>query len=374
VTDSLHIGLMTGTSVDAVDAVLVDLSVTPPRLVAAISHPIPEPLERAIQALIASRGEGPARAAWNLDAALGDLYADAVEALLAYADIDRARVKAIGCHGQTVLHEPGGESSLTVQLGDANRVAARTGIATVADFRRLDIALGGEGAPLAPAFHAACLRPSNHRRVILNIGGIANVTVLDPAPTSPVLGFDTGPGNTLVDAWASRHLGERIDRDAHWARGGQVIPTLLEAMLSDGYFRRPLPKSTGRELFHVEWLEAHIDEQRAALDPRDVQRTLCELTAASATDAIEVHAGSAREVLVAGGGCHNPVIMGSLAERLASRRVDTTAAAGVDPDWLEAIAFAWIAARTMAGETGNLPSVTGARRPAVLGATYHGAG
>ncbi len=368
---ALFVGLMTGTSVDAVDAALVELGAGTPRLVEALAWPIPDALRAEIHSLIASKGAAPASSAWRVDAELGLLYAQAVEALLGRASVGRHEVAAIGCHGQTVLHAPGAELPLTVQLGDPNRIAAATGITVVADFRRIDVALGGEGAPLAPAFHAECLR-AGHGRVVLNVGGIANATLLPADPAAPVVGFDTGPGNTLLDAWCSRHLGSPMDVDGAWARGGRVIEALLEASLAEPYFERAPPKSTGRELFDLPWLEKRLAASAPEAAPRDVQRTLCELTALSAARAIERHAPWAEEVLIAGGGSHNPVLMDALVAHMRPRAVATTSHAGVDPDWMEAVAFAWLASRTLAAEIVDIASVTGARRAAVLGALYRG--
>ena len=369
---SLFIGVMSGTSVDAIDTALVEAGEHATRLVACRTHPIPERLRARIQALITSKGAAPALEAWSVDAELGTLYAEAVTGLLESCAVDAAAVTAIGCHGQTVFHDPDSEPPVTVQLGDPNRITAGTGIPVAADFRRVDLALGGHGAPLAPGFHAACLRKPGHGRVIVNIGGIANTTLLHADEARPVIGFDTGPGNTLLDFWAARHLGRTMDLDGAWASRGVVVEDLLAQMLRDPYFARTPPKSTGRELFDATWLDRQIATHGSTLEPVDVQRTLCELTAASVADAVVRHAPWADEILVSGGGAHNPVVMAALSHRLSPRPVTTTAIAGVDPDWVEAIAFAWLAARTCRGEPGNLPSVTGARRAAVLGGIFRG--
>ena len=368
---ALFVGLMTGTSVDAVDAALIDVDAHPPRLVEALAWPIPDALRAGVHALIASKGAAPASTAWRIDAELGALYALAVEELLRRSGVDRRGIAAIGCHGQTVMHAPGDEPALTVQLGDPNRIAAATGIAVVADFRRIDVALGGEGAPLAPAFHAEFLR-ADRGRVVLNVGGIANATLLPADAGAPAVGFDTGPGNTLLDAWCRRHRGTPMDTDGDWGRGGQVVQALLEALLAEPYFERAPPKSTGRELFDMDWLDRRIAASAPRAAARDVQRTLCELTALSAARAIEAHASWAEEVLVAGGGCHNPVIMDALAAHLPSRAVSTTAPAGIDPDWVEAVAFGWLASRALAGDSVDLTAITGARRAAVLGGLFRG--
>jgi anhydro-N-acetylmuramic acid kinase len=275
-------------------------------------------------------------------------------------------VRAIGSHGQTLRHRPGGTHPFTLQLGDPSVLAERCGIDVVADFRRADVAAGGQGAPLLPAVHAMLLGTPGQTRVVLNLGGIANITVL--GADGSVRGFDTGPANGLLDAWCQRHRGQPFDRDGAFATSGAPDPQLLQALLADGYFNLPPPKSTGREHFHLAWLDAH--PRVAALAPADVQASLLALTVRSIAEAIERHAGDAGEVLVCGGGVHNPLLMRRLAERLAPRSLRSTADFGVDPDYLEAIAFAWLARQRLLGLPGNLPAVTGARGPRLLGAIY----
>ena len=286
----------------------------------------------------------------------------AVLALLTDTGVSTEAVSAIGQHGQTLRHHPSGDIPYTVQIGDPNRLAERTGITVVADFRRRDMAAGGQGAPLVPAFHAAQLAMPGIATAVVNIGGIANVTLI--ATDGGVTGWDTGPGNTLLDAWVSRHQGVPFDDAGKWAATGNLLRPLLVDMLEDPYFTRSHPKSTGPELFNLDWVTSHLVGEAAA----DVQRTLVELTAASIARAL-VDA-SPKVVRVCGGGARNGFLMQRLCARLPECEVTTTAAAGVDPAWVEAWAFAWLAEQTLAGQPGNVPSVTGAKGPRVLGGIY----
>jgi anhydro-N-acetylmuramic acid kinase len=359
----LYVGLMSGTSLDGVDAVVADFAAPPGRLVASHFAPYPEVVRAEALALNAVGPNELERAA-ELGNRLAELYATAVKALLAEAQVDKDRIAAIGCHGQTVRHRP--DHGYTVQLGNGALLAERTGIPVVCDFRSRDVAAGGHGAPLVPAYHAACFASSTVHRVIVNIGGIANVT--DLRPGGPVHGFDTGPGNVLLDLWAQKHLGQPLDRDGAWAGSGKVVDELLRAMLADPYFAGSPPKSTGRDQFNAGWLSQFRPER---FTPPDVQATFAALTAQSIAEAVTRFCGGAREVLVCGGGASNSHLMAELGRRLASARVATTAAAGVDPDWVEAMAFAWLAREALAGRPGSLPEVTGAAGGRVLGAIYH---
>jgi anhydro-N-acetylmuramic acid kinase len=273
---------------------------------------------------------------------------------------------AIGCHGQTVWHEPQSDAPNTLQIGDNNQIAAATGVTVIGDFRRRDMALGGQGAPLVPAFHQALLMDSVERRMVLNIGGIANLSLLIPG--QPVRGFDTGPGNMLIDAWIWRNKGLPYDKDAAWARSGQVVPALLELMLGDPWFALPPPKSTGREYFNLSWIEQQL-QRFPALAPQDVQATLTELTALTIAQQVQLNDGCDR-LLVCGGGSQNPLLMARLATHLSGTEVGTTDEAGISGDDMEALAFAWLAFRTLNGLPGNLPAVTGAREMSVLGAIF----
>jgi anhydro-N-acetylmuramic acid kinase len=294
---------------------------------------------------------------------LAHCYAQAVRELLATAGTDPARVAAIGCHGQTIRHQPA--AGYTVQLNNPALLAELTGIAVIADFRSRDIAAGGQGAPLVPAFHAAVFGDPKQHRVILNIGGIANLTDLKPG--NPVRGFDCGPGNLLMDAWIERHKGLHYDEAGNWARQGRVVPRLLNSLLANVFFRAGPPKSCGRDEFNRAWLEGHLagDEK-----PEDVQATLLELSALSAARAVDQWCGRPEALFVCGGGARNDALMARLQQLLPDCRVAGTDSLGQPADWVEAVAFAWLAWRTLRGETGNLPEVTGARGPRVLGAIY----
>ena len=361
---ALHLGLISGTSADGIDAALVRFE---PRLevVAACTRAYPRPLRARIVALAKSRASVALDDYGRLDVEIGECFAQAALALLAEAGIDRAAVAAIGSHGQTVCHRPGGEHPFTLQIGDPSVIAERTGILTVADFRRADIAAGGQGAPLLPALHAALFGDARTPRAVLNLGGIANVTLLSPG--KDVAGFDTGPANCLLDAWAARHLGTERDDGGAWAAGGEVRGDLLAAWLQEPYFAAPPPKSTGREHFNLDWLDARLPAGIAAID---VQATLLALSARSIADALQ--AGRVREVYACGGGVHNAALMAALRAELPDMRIDTTAALGLDPDFVEAAGFAWLARARLRGEPGNLPSVTGARGARVLGGIFGG--
>lgn len=362
----LYIGLMSGTSMDGIDAALVDLADTSVDVLAVYEHEYPSGLREQLESARVDAGIRTANDVATLHRQVGECFRDAANTLLALAGRDARTVTAIGSHGQTIRHEPAIDEPFSLQIGDPGLIARGTGVTTVADFRSADIALGGQGAPLAPAFHEWLFRRRGENRIVLNIGGIANITILH-GDDSDTTGFDTGPGNTLLDAWTSRHHGATFDRDGQWAASGSVVTDLLQRALADPYFAAPPPKSTGFEYFNLEWLDAF---GAAEHDPVDVQATLCALTAASVAAAIRQAATGVSEILVCGGGVHNAELMRQLRERLPGIPVVSTASAGLDPDWVEAVAFAWLAMRTVHNLPGNLPSVTGALRPAVLG-TIH---
>ena len=352
---------------DAVDAGLVELGGKLPRLVATLSGAWPERLLERMKRL--AGGEPlDATAVAILDTEVGRFIAQVVKDLLATQRIDARRVQAIGCHGQTVAHVPEGEVPTTWQLGDANIIAERTGITTINDFRRRDMAAGGQGAPLAPAFHAAVLRDRLEERVVLNLGGIANVTVLPTDDAADVTGFDTGPANCLLDLWARRHLGQPFDRDGAWAESEHPDTRFLAHLKSDPYFDLLPPKSTGTQYFSAAWLDARLGTTND-LSPAKVQATLLALSSATVADAISRHAPKTQRVLVCGGGVHNRALMRQLTQTLGIP-VESTARHGVDPDWVEAMAFAWLAERTLSSRHGNLPTVTGSSGPRILGAIH----
>lgn len=362
---TLYIGLMSGTSLDGVDAALVDFSAAPAgRLLHTAFVPYPQALRDEALALNTSGADEIHRAA-TLAATVSALYLQAVTRLLREAKIEADAVAAIGCHGQTVRHRP--DCGYTVQLCHPAWLAEHCGITVIADFRMRDIAAGGQGAPLVPAFHAACFRDAAQHRAIVNIGGIANLS--DLPPSGPVSGFDTGPGNLLMDLWCTRRRGDAYDAAGAWAASGTVIAPMLEAMLADPYFAAAPPKSTGRDHFHADWLARFAPQSHAAAD---VQATLLELTATSIADALRRHCAEATALYVCGGGAANTQLIARLIARLAPQQVSvqSTAALGLDPDWVEAVAFAWLAHRTLQGLPGNLPEVTGARGSRVLGAIY----
>lgn len=363
-----YIGLMSGTSVDGIDAVLVSIdSEHRLNLLASHQHPLADSVRAEIQALMLP-GENEIDREGALDTELGQLFAQAALAVLKTAGKAPAEIRAIGSHGQTIRHRPHGAHPFTRQIGNPAVIAELTGITTVADFRSRDLAAGGEGAPLVPAFHNAVFRKSGVSRVIVNIGGIANITFLPADPAAAVTGFDTGPGNTLLDQWIAQQLGQTHDRNGDWAASGQVLADLLERLLDDEFFSRPPPKSTGREHFHPGWLRHHLSGTES---PADVQATLAELTARSVAEAIHgMVPGRVDEVYVCGGGAHNVDLLRRLRARLGDTPLATTTSLGIDPDWIEAVAFAWLAHQTLAGHPGNLPSVTGARRAVVLGGIY----
>ncbi|MFN3918844.1 MAG: anhydro-N-acetylmuramic acid kinase [Methylohalobius sp.] len=359
------IGLMAGTSLDGVDAVLAEISAQDFSLCAHLYTPFTDELHQKLRRHCFA-AQVPLMVLGQLDAELGELFGRCALALLDKAGVSPQRVRAIGSHGQTFHHNPQALYPYTLQIGDPNRIAEITGITVVADFRRRDLAAGGQGAPLVPGFHRAVFYSPKENRAVLNLGGIANLTLLPKDPTQPVIGFDVGPGNTLLDYWIARHLGQPWDSEGQWARQGQVVPKLLKALLADPYFSRPAPKSTGPEYFSSAWLETRL-QSFDGIKPQDVQATLAHLTAASV--ALSFKNPKSDRLLVCGGGAHNLHLL-ELLEDYCGCPVETTSAYGIGPDWVEAAAFAWLAWRTLAGLPGNLPAVTGARREVILGGIY----
>jgi anhydro-N-acetylmuramic acid kinase len=359
---SYFIGLMSGTSLDGVDAALVEFASPDPALIDTVYLPFPAPLRAELEALQAPGPDELERAA-RAGNELARLYAEASLALLRQTGIARTAIRACGCHGQTVRHRP--DAGYTLQIGNPALLAELSGMCVVADFRSRDVAAGGQGAPLVPAFHAAAFGADATHRVIVNIGGIANLT--DLPPRSGVTGFDTGPGNVLLDLWARLHLGEEHDAAGAWAKTGEVRAELLGQMLAEPYFAKQPPKSCGRDLFNPGWLEEFpVHDART----QDVQATLAELSAQSIAAAVSRYCRQAAELYVCGGGAHNLDLLERLRRNLPQCRVDTTAALGTDPDWVEAIAFAWLARQTLDGRPASVPAVTGARGARVLGAIY----
>ena len=360
----LYLGLISGTSADGIDAALVRFA---PELevIAAGTSPYPDDLRTRIVALARNDATITLDEFGHLDVEIGACFADAALALLRETNAAPGAVTALGSHGQTVCHRPSGPHPFTLQLGDPNVIAERTGIVTVADFRRADVAAGGQGAPLLPALHAAVLADPAIPRAILNLGGIANLTLL--VPGQPVLGFDTGPANCLMDAWSLRVRGVPRDEGGGWARRGHVDEAVLARLLDDPYFSAAPPKSTGREYFNLDWLDTRLPQ---GLAPEDAQATLLQLSARSIATALRGNAPEIRAVYACGGGVHNGVLMDALRVGLPGVKLDTTAALGLDPDFVEAVGFAWLARARLENLPGNLPSVTGARGVRVLGAVY----
>ena len=364
-----YIGLMSGTSVDGIDAALVSIPASGQlALLATHQHPFPVAVRTAIQELM-QPGPNEIEREGELDVQLGHLFAAATQALLAKAGVSASSIRAIGSHGQTIRHRPHAPHPFSRQIGNPSVIAEETGITTVADFRARDLAAGGEGVPLVPAFHHWLFRKPGVNRAIVNIGGIANITWLPSSENSAVLGFDTGPGNTLLDQWIARHKNEPYDRDGVWAASGRLQAELLTRLMANDYFAKAPPKSTGREYFHIAWLEQQLAGKHK---PEDVQATLVELTATSIAQSLEFLPERVGELYVCGGGHHNRHLLTRLRALLPGIPIATTASLGLDPDWVEAAAFAWLAHQTLAGRAGNMPSVTGARHPVLLGGIYLG--
>lgn len=353
---------MSGTSLDGVDAALVRMDAQGPVLVETVFSPFDAELREEILALNRTSHDELTHAALAGNI-LAQRYAASVSELLDKANLDVTQVSAIGCHGQTIRHRP--DLGFTIQIGNASLLAELTGINVIADFRSRDMAAGGQGAPLVPAFHAAVFRHPRLKRVILNIGGISNLTWL---PVSgAITGFDCGPGNLLLDAWAQLHLNMPFDQDGAWAASGNVIPDLLQELLADPFLALPPPKSTGRDMFHLEWLQTRLAHNHIAAD---VQATLLKFSARAMADAITQHCPGADEVYLCGGGARNSALRDCLTKLLPRQSVAPIDALGIGADWVEAAAFAWLAHQTRHHRPGNLPEVTGAKGSRILGAIY----
>ena len=363
-----YIGILSGTSCDAIDAVLVNFESTPLKIIATYSTPMPEDIKAAVRS-ISEEGRGGIPLLGTLDRQIGLLFAETINSLLKQAGIAPSQVCAIGSHGQNVYHRPEGPHPFTLQIGDPHLIAKQTGILTVADFRRSDMALGGQGAPLVPRFHHAVFQDAHEPRMVVNIGGIANITYLPPKndPSAHVLGFDTGPGNALLDAWILRHHHKSFDNEGAWAAEGHVLPTLLNKLSLNHYFHRPAPKSTGKEFFNIGWVDEHCE---AGYKPEDVQATLATLTIQTIRDAICKHMTHGK-VLLCGGGAKNSYLVNGLQRALGTEfTLGTTTEFGVPSEWVEALCFAWLAKARLENQPGNLPAVTGASRETILGAVY----
>lgn len=367
-----YLGVMSGTSLDGVDLALMDFSKnTPhfsPQLVATDFVEMPQDLRCALSDILKS-GQVSLQQLGELDHRLGLLYADCINRFLSKHQVGHQEIQAIGCHGQTIWHAPQGAYPFTMQIGDGNLIAARTGITTIMDFRRRDMALGGQGAPLVPAFHQALFFDPARITVVLNIGGISNISVLIPG--KPVIGYDTGTGNALMDIWIEKHLGKKFDENGQWAATGQVQEALLQDLLNEPYFQQLPPKSTGRELFNFAWLEKKC-QLHTALSAQDVQATLLEFTARCTAQDLQSFSPSTLPclLLLCGGGAKNGRLKQRFAELLPTWQVSTTTEYGLDVDYVEAAAFAWLAYCRMNHLPANVPSVTGAKSAVSLGAVY----
>lgn len=363
---SLYIGVMSGTSLDGIDIALVNISANNISLIAGDCYPIPEKLKKDLL-ILCEQKQTCLQKLGEIDHQLGQLYASTINHFIKKHNIND--VIAIGCHGQTIYHSPNSEQPFTMQIGDSNIIAAKTNITTVADFRRKDMAFGGQGAPLVPAFHQAIFATPDKNRIILNIGGISNITAL--IPNQSVIGYDTGPGNVLLDSWIMTHLGLSYDEEGNWAKTGKINQQLLNEFLTESYFQLPYPKSTGRELFNLNWLEQKL--AKYTISAQDVQTTLVELTVKATVDQL-VNLPNINqlpcELLVCGGGAKNQLIMQRFTKLLPNWLITTTDNFGISSDYMEAMAFAWLAYCRMNNLTSNIPSVTGATQSVSLGVIY----
>jgi len=362
---NLFLGLISGTSADGIDAALVRFDDGHANLVFGRTYPWDEALRTRLVELGQQSAKLSLDDVGELDVRIARAFADAALQAMADSGTNAGDVAAIGSHGQTLRHRPHGPYPFTLQLGDPSTIAEHTGVRVVADFRRRDVAAGGNGAPLLPGLHAALLHSQDEDRAVLNLGGIANLTLL-PAH-GEVRGFDTGPANGLMDAWCLRHRGEAFDRDGAFAREGKVDDTLLSRLLDDPWFATPPPKSTGRDQFHLPWVASKFT---GCESPADVQATLLALTVRTIADALRATQPATQRVIACGGGVHNTALMHALADALPGCSVESTAAHGIDPDFVEAMGFAWLARQTLSGLPGNVPSVTGADGGRVLGGVY----
>jgi anhydro-N-acetylmuramic acid kinase len=362
------VGLLSGTSIDGVDAVVVDFASEPPRLVATHSEPVPEELRSSIMRLC-SQEPVTLVLLGQTDVALGRLFAKAVKQLLQKASLSSTDMLAIGSHGQTVMHHPHGENRFTLQIGDPNTIAYLTKISTIADFRRKDMAAGGQGAPLAPLFHQDFFGHCGKRRAVLNVGGIANITLLQSDLQTSIVGFDTGPGNVLMDSWIRLKRNLPYDHSGNWAKCGEVSAELLNALLLEPYLGLPAPKSTGRELFNMAWLQDKLRDFGTLRD-EDVQASLLAFTARSIAESVDWRAKGIEEIVVCGGGAHNSALMAALEQLIPLASVISSEQAGLAPDWVEGVAFAWMARKAWMGEAIATGSVTGASRACILGGIY----
>jgi len=366
VTDELYIGVMSGTSLDAVDVCAVSIR-DQTEVIASNSFDIPPQIRQSI-AELCTPGNDEIHRMSILDNQLAQLFSTNINSLVNTNHIDRKKIVAIGCHGQTVRHMPNNATPYTLQIGNGASIALLTGITTITDFRRADIAAGGQGAPLVPAFHQSIFSNTDKNRVILNIGGMANITIINKHEDS-ISGFDTGPGNVLLNEWISHIKNCEYDRNGDWSAEQPPDTELLDLMLKEQYFHTPPPKSTGRELFNLSWIGEQLSTLNREIDPAIIQSTLCELSARTICEAILNTAPNTEELIVCGGGVHNKNLMEKI-ETICGIKTKSSTDFGIDPDFVEAAAFAWLAKQTLNNIPANAPSVTGAKKHVVLGAIY----
>ena len=362
--ETLFVGMLSGTSRDGVDVALVSFAGERPQLLDSVCLPYPPKIAALLKEMIDSGQRPPRQKLAEADDLLGEFFGFSVSSLLTSAGVEATQVAAIGSHGQTVWHDPEAVHPESIQLGNPRTIAQRTGITTVADFRRADLEAGGQGAPLAPLLHRALFRPASGQRVVLNLGGIANISIV--ASDGSVMGFDTGPANCLLDAWVQRQCDEPFDRNGAWAAGGTVNHLLLLELMLDPYFKKPPPKSTGVEHFNLAWLLAR--DRIKSVDSRDVQATLAQLTASTVAAALTRFEPA--ELLVCGGGVHNNDLLGRLRELIPGCTVGSTDSLGLDPDGIEAVLFAWLARERLAQKAQDTRSITGAGQPVLLGEIF----
>lgn len=364
----LYIGLMSGTSLDGIDAALVSFENNTPSVIEAICLPLSSNIKNEIKSLI-NPSDNEINRLMALDVQLGQQFADAANQLINKTKVKKENIIAIGSHGQTIRHLPTAAFPSTLQIADANVIAEETGITTVADFRRKDMAAGGQGAPLVPAFHEKIFRDNKKNRVILNLGGIANITLLPADKNKTAIGFDTGTANTLMNHWVQQHQNKAYDKNGKWAASGTINEDFLKELLNDGYFKLTPPKSTGTEYFNSAWLTKKLS-QFPFLAAEDVQATLAAFSATTIIDAIKAYSNNLEEIIVCGGGVHNDFLLQQLKLGLPNIEINSSAKYGLDPDYIEATAFAWLAKQTLEHKTGNLPEVTGSKRKVILGGIY----
>lgn len=365
---TMYIGLMSGTSLDAIDASIVDITEHQVSIKHSIDYPIPRELKQQLLTLIDNKGGDNIELLGEVDAKMGELFAQAVNQLITESAYSADDISAIGSHGQTIRHRPDSKTPFTLQIGDASRISELTGITTITDFRRRDIAAGGQGAPLVPAFHRAVFASNNENRCIVNIGGMANISYLPKDPQEQTAGFDTGPGNVLLDSWCYTHTNENYDKSGKWAKSGSLSKALFSEMLSDSYFSQAIPKSTGREYFNLDWIHRYLNNR--SINTEDVQHTLTELTAKTIIDAIDLYFPDTQQIIICGGGAYNDYLNERLTELSGNRVIQNTSEYGIEPNWVEAAAFAWLAHCCVNKIPANEPLVTGAHSRVVLGAIY----